>query len=222
MIDEDLTDSETFLPPAAGKASRHVYVLDDNSEVRRSLHFSLAAVNIVGWPFACAQDLLDQAHSLAPAPLLLDVKMPNIDGLEALTLLREQGINWPVIMMSAHGDIMTAVKSIKLGAIDFLEKPFKFEHLESLLEVAFDHLASAPNIGLSKRDAQDMLSRLSPREAEVIGLLAEGNTNKAVADVLGLSHRTVEIHRAHAMTKIGVKSLAEVISVLFASKGRAI
>jgi two-component system response regulator FixJ len=222
MTEEGLMESETFLPPEAEKVRKHVYVLDDNSDVRRSLHFSLATVNIVGWPFSCAQDLLDQADSLAPAPLLLDVKMPGIDGLEALSLLRGQGITWPVIMMSAHGDIKTAVKSIKLGAVDFLEKPFKFEQLESLLESAFDHLASAPNVGLSKRDAHALLNRLSPRESEVIGLLVKGSANKVVADKLGLSHRTVEIHRANAMGKIGVKSLAEVVSILFAAKGHAV
>lgn len=222
MIKEDMTDSETFLPPEAQNVQKHVYIVDDNSDLRRSLHVSLAAVKIVGWPFSCAQDLLDQADSLVPAPLLLDVMMPKIDGLEALTLLREQGINWPVIMMSAHGDIKIAVKSIRLGAVDFLEKPFKFEDLESLLEAAFKHLASVPKVELSKRDAQALLGRLSSREGEVIELLVKGNSNKIVGEVLGLSPRTVEIHRAHAMRKIGVKSLAEVVSVLFASKGQAI
>jgi two-component system response regulator FixJ len=222
MIEEDFRDHETFLPPETKNARKHVYVLDDNSDVRKSLHFSLAAVNILGWPFSCAQDLLDQADSLVPAPLLLDVKMPKIDGLQALTLLREQGINWPIIMMSAHGDIRTAVKSIKLGAVDFLEKPFKFENLEYLLEAAFDQLASAPNVGLSKQDAQALLDRLSPREKEVIDLLAMGDANKDVADKLALSPRTIEIHRAHALQKLGTKSLPQVISILFASNGQAI
>lgn len=127
MTEDDLAATETFLGTETADRPKQVYVVDDNSDVRRSLHFSLSAIDIVSWPFSCAQDLLDQAASLPPAPLLLDIKMPGIDGLEALTLLRDQGIDWPVIMMSAHGDIKMAVKSIKLGAADFLEKPFKFE-----------------------------------------------------------------------------------------------
>lgn len=209
---------------AAGRqhSKKRVYVVDDNSDVRRSLHFSLASVNIVGWPFVCAKDLLDGAASLAPAPLLLDVKMPGIDGLEALTLLREQGISWPTIMMSAHGDISMAVKSIQLGAVDFLEKPFKFNELVRLLDAAYDSLAQTGESNYSKHEAQELLDRMSPREAEVIDMLAKGDANKAVANELGLSVRTVEVHRANAFAKIGVKNLPQVLALMFAAKGRAL
>lgn len=221
---EDLADRHDFLPDRAGSedGQRRVYVLDDNSDVRRSLHFSLASVDIVAWPFVCAQDLLDGAADLIPAPLLLDVKMPGIDGLEALHLLREQGISWPVIMMSAHGDISMAVKSIKLGAVDFLEKPFEFDELIGLLDVAYATLAQAGEDKFSKHDAQKILGRMSPRETEVIELLVQGDANKTVADHLGLSIRTVEVHRANAFAKMGVKNLPQVLSLMFAAKGRAL
>lgn len=223
VIEEGLADCHEF-PSASGDelAQRRVYIVDDNSDVRRSLHFSLASVNIVGWPFICAQDFLDQAASLPPAPLLLDVKMPGIDGLEALTFLREQGINWPTIMMSAHGDISMAVKSIQLGAVDFLEKPFKFEELVGLLDAAYDNLAQTGEIKLSKHEAQELLDRMSPREAEVIDLLVQGDANKKVAKDLGLSVRTIEVHRANAFAKIGVKNLPQVLALMFAAKGRTL
>lgn len=224
MIDEDSAEIPTFLqePTTAENAPRRVYIVDDNSDIRRSLHFSLATVNIVGWPFVCAQDFLDEAASLTPAPLLLDVKMPGIDGIEALTFLREQGINWPTIMMSAHGDISIAVKSIQLGAVDFLEKPFKFEELVELLDTAFDNLAQTGEGKFSKRDAQELLGRMSAREAEIIERLVQGDANKKVASDLGLSVRTVEVHRANAMGKIGVKSLSQILALMFAAKGRAL
>ncbi len=223
MIEENLADRHEFLSAEGNEDDqKRVYIVDDNSDVRRSLHFSLASVNIVGWPFVCAQDFLDGAASLAPAPLLLDVKMPGIDGLEALTLLREQGINWPTIMMSAHGDISIAVKSIQLGAVDFLEKPFKFEELVGLLDAAYHNLAQTGESKFSKHEAQELLDRMSPREAEVIDLLVQGDANKTVANELGLSVRTVEVHRANAFAKIGVKNLPQVLALMFAAKGRTL
>lgn len=223
MIEEDLADCQTFLPGAEEeKIQKRVYIVDDNSDVRRSLHFSLASVNIVGRPFVCAQDLLDEAAFLTPSPLLLDVKMPQIDGLEALTLLREQGINWPVIMMSAHADISMAVKSIQLGAVDFLEKPFKFEELLELLEFAYEKLAQTGEGKFSKHDAEKLLARLTLREAEVINLLVQGDANKKVAHDLGLSVRTVEVHRANVFAKIGVKNLPQMLALMFAAKGRTL
>lgn len=224
MIHENSAETPTFLqePTTTETAPRRVYIVDDNSDIRRSLHFSLSTVNIVGWPFVCAQDFLDEAASLTPAPLLLDVKMPGIDGIEALTMLREQGINWPTIMMSAHGDISTAVKSIQLGAVDFLEKPFKFEELVELLDAAHDNLAQTGEGRFSKHDAQELLGRMSPRETEIIERLVQGDANKKVASDLGLSVRTVEVHRANAMAKIGVKSLSQILALMFAAKGRAL
>lgn len=224
MIDEDSGEPPTFQqePIASEDAPRRVYIVDDNSDIRRSLHFSLGTVNIVAWPFVGAQDFLDAAASLTPAPLLLDIKMPGIDGIEALTFLREQGINWPTIMMSAHGDISIAVKAMQLGAVDFLEKPFKFEDLVELLDTAYDNLAQTGEGKFSKRDAEELLARMSPREAEIIERLVQGDANKKVAGDLGLSVRTVEVHRANAMAKIGVKSLPQILALMFAAKGRAL
>lgn len=204
--------------PVSGE--RRVYIVDDNPDIRRSLHFSLAAIGVVGWSFVCAQDLLDQLETLKPGPMLLDVRMPGTDGIELLTLLNERHVGWPVIMMSAHGDIPIAVRSIRLGAIDFLEKPFKFSDLEMLLVNAYADLDGAVRLQASRSEAREAWKKLSPREVQVLELLVTGALNKIVADKLGLSVRTIEVHRARGMEKLGVKSLAQVVAVRFAANAQ--
>lgn len=202
----------------ASNVKSQVYVIDDDSEVRKSLHLSLAASGTVGWPFISAHDFLDQVHSLTPAPILLDVRMPGMDGLELLTALRDREIDWPVIMMSAHGDVPVAVRSIRSGALDFLEKPFKFAALEELLTRAGVELVKIRERASNRDAARLAWKRLTAREAQVLELLIAGLANKSVANALEISVRTVEIHRGHALAKLGVKSLAQVVSMHFASQ----
>lgn len=188
-----------------------VYVIDDESEVRRSLHFLLSTANMVSWPFASACDFLDSLDSLEPAPILLNIRMPKIDGVELMNRLRERDIDWPVIAMTAHGDIPIAVQVIKLGAIEFLEKPFEFETLQACLQNAFSQLAAGTKTVVVRNAARDLFGLLSPRETEVINVLMQGISNKAAAHDLSLSVRTVEMHRANALAKLKVKSIAEVV-----------
>ena len=195
-----------------------VYVIDDDSDVRRSLHSSLQSAGIVGWPFVGAMDFLEQVDCLDAAPILLDVRMPHIGGLELLARLRELEIEWPVIMMSAHGNIPVAVNSMRLGAVDFLEKPFEFRELEILLRKAHDDLKHNKERALTRRQAQALFATLTNREAEVADLVAVGATNKEIGKKLGISPRTVEIHRANAMAKLGAKSVARVVDLKHASR----
>ena len=193
------------------KLGSPVYVIDDDSDVRRSLHFLLSTIRLKSWPFASVQDFLDNFDGLAPAPILLDIRMPNIDGLRLMSVLGERGIDWPVIIMSAHGDIQVAVKATKLGAIEFLEKPFEFSVLESSLRVAFTQLANDHGNIAARIAARAAFALLSAREHDVIQALMQGVANKAVAHMLDLSVRTVEMHRANALAKLQVKSIAEII-----------
>lgn len=188
-----------------------VYVIDDESEVRRSLHFLLSTADLVSWPFASAADFLDNLETLEPAPILLDIRMPKIDGVELMKILRERDIDWPVIAMTAHGDIPIAVQVIKLGAIEFLEKPFEFEALQACLQSAFSQLAAGNETVAARNAARELFALLSPREREVIDVLMQGISNKAAAHHLSLSVRTVEMHRANALAKLKVKSIAEVV-----------
>ena len=204
---ENYDKPETFASDARPK----VYVVDDEREVRRSLHLLLSTNGMVSWPFASASDFLDNLDGLEPAPILLDIRMPDIDGLGLMTALQKRAIDWPIIIISAHGDVRVAVKAIKLGAIEFLEKPFEFEVLQASLEVAFAKLARMSNTGAVRKSAREKFELLSTREFEVTRLLMRGVPNKSAAHELSLSVRTVEMHRANALAKLQVKSIAEVI-----------
>lgn len=196
---------------------RIVYVVDDNVDVRKSLHFAMASAGITVWPFGGPGDFLDALDGLIPAPILLDVRMPQIDGVQLLQMIRERSIEWPVIMMTAHGDIPIAVAAMKLGALDFLEKPFAIERLEELLAAAYEKVAVATITAEQRRTATEAFAKLSPREKQVTRRLVAGSTNKVIARDLGLSPRTVEIHRAAALKKLDVKSIADVVRLLIAA-----
>lgn len=192
-----------------------VYVIDDDTDIRRSLHFALATSKITAWPFGLPEDFLDQLGTLTPAPILLDIRMPTMDGLQVLQALRDRKIEWPVIIMSGHADIPIVVSAMKLGAVEFLEKPFDLKELDRILAKSFEALAVVIASSEMRAAAVVLLQRLTPREAEVIQLSACGLTNKLVARQLRISARTVEIHRRNALAKLAVKSSAEVVRLLF-------
>jgi two-component system response regulator FixJ len=192
-------------------AARSVYIIDDDSDMRKSLHFLLAASGITAWPFRAAADFFDQLEGLAPAPILLDIRMPDIDGLQALAILRERSVPWPVVVMTAHGDVKIAVRAMKLGVVEFLEKPFEPDLLDKVLEQIFSTFKQDESSFRSRDHARKLIAQLSKREREVVAILIEGELNKGVAHRLGLSSRTVEMHRRNALAKLGVRSIAEVI-----------
>ena len=199
--------------PTATSERRRVYIVDDDIDMRKSLHFLLAASSITAWPFSTAADFIDQLPGLMPAPILLDVRMPGIDGLQMLAILEERAINWPVIVMTAHGDVSIAVRAMKLGAIEFLEKPFQADMLDQVLALAFKHLDQVERTTRERDAARSMMARLSKRESEVVTVLMEGVLNKTAAHRLGLSPRTVEMHRAKALAKLGLRSIAEIMAL---------
>ena len=187
----------------------HVYVIDDHSEVRRSLNILLSTIGVTTWPFAASCDFLDQLADLSPAPILLDIRMPDLDGMSVLSRLAERMIPWPVIIMTAHGDIAIAVECMKRGAIEFLEKPFELEMVQTALARAYALLAEAQSKEQVRLLAKKRFAALTLREAQVVLSLFDGLQNKNVAVGLGLSVRTVEMHRAHAFAKLGVRSVIE-------------
>lgn len=197
-----------------GEPPNQVYVIDDDPQLRRSLHFLLSTAGFVSWPFASASDFLDSLPSLRPAPILVDVRMEPISGIELMAILSERGIKWPIIVMTGHGEIPIAVQAIKLGAAEFLEKPFAFETLETSLRTAMADLSSIANAEQSRSKSQRLLGQLSPRELEVIMLLMKGMPNKMAAHNLSLSARTIEMHRANALTKLECRNIAEVIRIV--------
>lgn len=197
-----------------GVAAAPVYVIDDDGDLRKSLHFLLSASGITVWPFSSAEDFFDHLPTLNPGPILLDMRMPGIDGLEALDMLRQMKVRWPVIVMTAHGDIPIAVRAMKLGAVEFLEKPFRADMLDHALLQALDILDKSTDLDAQQSKVRALLQKLSRREGEVVAILVEGLSNKAAAHRLGLSTRTIEMHRRNALKRLGVKSIAETVTLV--------
>ena len=195
------------------KPTNQVYVIDDDPQLRRSLNFSLSTAGFVSWPFASASDFLDNLPNLKPAPILVDVRMEPISGIDLMVILSERGIKWPVIVMTGHGDIPVAVQAIKLGAAEFLEKPFRFESLEASLHKATADLSSIETAEESRSKSRRLFGSLSPRELEVMRALMSGMSNKIAAYSYSLSVRTIEMHRANALAKLECKSIAEAIHI---------
>lgn len=196
-----------------------VHVVDDDDSVRRSVGFILKTSGYQVRPYASGAELLKEAKTLDTGCVLLDIRMPGMDGLEVQQALQEKGVALPVIIMTGHGDIPLSVRAMKAGAIDFIEKPFEKNLLLSAVEQGFAALKRSDSGREKAKDAAVRLQVLTPREREVLNGLAQGLPNKTIAYDLRISPRTVEIHRANLMTKLGVRSLSEVLRLAFAARG---
>jgi two-component system response regulator FixJ len=201
-----------------GALNRIVYVVDDESEVRRSLGFFLKTAGFMPRPFLTGRDFLEEASKLEPGCALIDVRMPEVDGLEVVEELARRHFRSPMIVMTGHGDIATAVRAMKLGAIDFLEKPFEDGLLVQALDRGFAMLDRDVHGESERRDAERRLEGLTPRELDVLTLLADGKSNKEVAIALALSVRTVEMHRATMFDRLEVKTLPEALKLAFRAR----
>jgi two-component system response regulator FixJ len=186
---------------------RTVYVVEGDVETRRSLVINLASVGAEAWPFGGGGEFLEIFGHLMPGCVLLD--MDSADGLEVLDALVRRETGWPILAMSAQSDVSLAVEAMKLGALDFLQKPVDAPKLAAALLPAWNALEASLEKGKARRLAQDRLARLTARELDISLALFGGRSNKTVAHELGISVRTVEMHRAHIMAKLGVKSIAE-------------
>jgi two-component system response regulator FixJ len=192
---------------------RCVHVIDDDRDVRRSLSFMLGAGEFQSRPFASGQDLLDSLTQLLPGCILLDIRMPEMDGFAVMAELAGRGIEWPVIVMTGHGEVAVAVRAMKAGAIDFIEKPFDEALLLASLERGFQLLEDRREKSDRRRAAEERVAELSSREHEVLRGLMAGLANKLLARRLDISLRTVEMHRANMMDRLRVGSLAEALTL---------
>ena len=198
---------------------RLVHVVDDDPGVRRSIGFMLKTSGHQVESFESGIDLLKQAAHLEQGCILLDIRMPGMDGLEVQQALLEKGVGLPIIIMTGHGDVGLAVKAMKAGAVDFIEKPFEKAALLNSLEEGFRRLSRKEATRDRRSDAEVRLKALTPRERDVLDGLAQGLPNKTIAYDLGISPRTVEIHRANLMSKLSVRSLSEALRIAFAAQG---
>jgi two-component system response regulator FixJ len=198
-------------------AKRLVYIVDDDDAVRRSAGFMLKTSGFDVEAFASGVEFLKQVKTGDPGCILLDVRMPGMDGLEVQRELNAQGIALPVIVLTGHGDVNVAVAAMKAGALDFIEKPFEKSVLLSALEEGFAQIERLDRSKTRASEAATRLQALTPRENDVLLGLVRGHPNKTIAYDLGISPRTVEIYRANLMTKLGVQSLSEVLRIAFAA-----
>lgn len=200
-----------------GFEERMVHLVDDDASVRRSVGFMLKTSGHQVQSYESGAELLKNSAQLEQGCILLDIRMPGMDGLEVQQKLQEKGIRLPVIIMTGHGDVGLAVRAMKAGAVDFIEKPFEKDTLFSSLDEGFRRLSQEQVTGERRRDAKVKLQALTARELDVLDGLAQGMPNKTIAYDLGISPRTVEIHRANLMTKLGARSLSEALRIAFAA-----
>lgn len=190
--------------------ARFVYVVDDDPAIRRSLERLLDAAGFRATSFATPAAFLGVADNLAMGCVMLDLRMPKMDGFEVLARLLQLNPDLPVIVMTAQGDVQTAVRTMKAGAVDFIEKPYGDDALIAAIK-------SALNTGATKGRAGDiaaatlLIGSLSPREREVLEALVAGQPNKIIAFDLGISVRTVEVHRSRMMDRLGVRQLGQAV-----------
>ena len=194
---------------------RTVFLVDDDEAIRHSASFMLRHAGFMVKTYPDGLAFLDAVSDTHEGCILLDVRMPGMDGLAVQTALNKRGINMPVIISTGHGDVPVAVEAMKGGAIEFLEKPYEKQALVGAIENAFTLLDNQLADDRRSQEAKARLAELTPRERQVLEHLVEGLTNKGVAQALNISPRTVEIHRAHMMEKLQADSLSSALRLAF-------
>lgn len=198
-----------------------VFIVDDDQAVARSLRWLFETVQLKVELFASAQAFLDGYDCAKPGCLLLDVRMPGMSGLDLQERLKAQQIHVPIIFITGHGDVEMAVRAVKAGAFDFVEKPFNDQNLLERIHKAinFDTLQRSQNS--QRQRFQACFDSLTPREREVLDLVVNGKSNNAIANLVGLSAKTIEVHRAKMMEKMCARSVADLVKMVIKSKALA-
>jgi len=188
-----------------------VYVIDDDEAMRDSLDFLLGAADFHVTLFESAQHFLDALPDVGFGCIVSDVRMPGIDGIEMLKRLKANRSPFPVLIMTGHGDVPLAVEAMKLGAVDFLEKPFEDDRLIGMIDIALKQAESGARSEAAVLDIAARIESLSPRERQVMEGLVAGLSNKMIAREYDISPRTIEVYRANVMTKMQAGSLSELV-----------
>ena len=188
-----------------------IYVIDDDEAVRQSLEFLLKTAGLTVRGFEHARGFLEILPQIKHGVVVTDVRMPDISGIDLLRGLRETNPDLPVIVITGHGDISLAVEAMKIGAVDFLEKPFDDDLLIASVRSALNRDADVAKRKAELGNISEKLAALSNRERQVLDGLVAGNANKTIAFDLGISPRTVEIYRANVMTKMAANSLSDLV-----------
>jgi FixJ family two-component response regulator len=199
-----------------------VYVIDDDQDICNSLTWLLDSVQLESKTFNSATEFLNYQRPHTPACLILDIRMRGMSGLQLQQQLNQQKINMPIIFMTGHGDIPMSVNAMKAGAFDFLEKPFNPQHMLNQIQSCLQK-AELDFVEYEKRNLQlSKLKSLSPRENEIINLLVDGLSSKHIAQMLNISHKTVEIHRTHIRQKLGTESIAQIVNMVLMCRDKTL
>lgn len=196
-------------------AEKLVHIVDDDDSVRRSAAFMLKLAGFSVESHASGVAFLKEAKSAKRGCVLLDVRMPEMDGLQVQQEMARRGIDMPVVILTGHGDIAVAVKAMRGGAVNFIQKPYEKEDLLLAIEEAYGRLDQSHDREMKSHEAKIRLANLTGRERDVLDGLAAGYPNKVIAYKLGISARTVEVYRANMMDRLRVRSLSEALRIAF-------
>lgn len=195
-----------------------IWVVDDEPDVLDALTMLLRSADYTVVPCRSGRELLDRLDEETTGCILLDLRMPGMGGFEVQRELARRASRLPVVFLSGHGDIPIAVRAIQAGALDFLEKPVRDIQLFAVVERALEEDRRRQAAAASQREALELLDSLSPREAQVADLILEGLRTAAMAERLGLSPRTVEMHRARLLRRLGARTSAEAVTIIEAAR----
>ena len=196
-----------------------VFVVDDDASVRESLRWMVGSLDLPVETYATAREFLGAQNGGRPGCLVLDLRMPEMGGLELQNELAARHIRLPIIMISGHADVASAVRALKAGAMDFLQKPVARGELLDRVQEALALDARARQHEGERLRVEACVARLTPRERQVMDLVVAGKTNKIIASDLGLCEKTVEVHRARVMTKMEADSLAHLVRLVAVERG---
>ena len=188
-----------------------VFVVDDDADYREALHDVIQTLGLKVMDFDSGQAFLEAYEPGSPSCLVSDVCMPEMSGLELLEELNRRSIDLPAIMITAYGDIQMSVNAMKVGAVDFVEKPCKAEYLLELVQKAVGQSAKRRSETETEQRIRQQLAHLTPRERQILDLIVDGEPNKRIAHFLGLSKKTIEYHRTKIMRKLEARSLADLV-----------
>ncbi|KKI19708.1 MULTISPECIES: response regulator transcription factor [Sphingomonas] len=199
------------------ESKRVVHVIDDEETIRKAVGFTLRTAGFAVETYGSGVDFLKIADEAERGSIVLDMHMPDMNGLQVQAALTQMDISMPVVMLTGNGDIALAVQAMKAGAVDFLAKPIERALLLDATDRAFARIDTAEGRALEEAEACRQVDLLTPRERDVLEGLAQGLPNKTIAYDLGISSRTVEVHRASIMSKLGVRTLSETLRIAFAA-----
>ena len=195
------------------RTGQRVFIIDDDEAVRDSMSMLLETVNLTHQCFSSALEFLDSYDGTQQGCLVLDIRMPGMSGLELQDRLKESEALLPIIFITGHEDVPMAVKAMRKGALDFMRKPIREKDLLDRIQEALDYEAGIRNIMVDREQMMKRLATLTTREREVFERVADGHANKVIGLDLGISERTVEVHRSQVMKKLEARSLAQLVKI---------